>query len=77
MIGTYSSGNFKVTAGQGNTVEITDPTAVTQGGSVQSANIALLGNYIAGSLVTAGGQGGAVVSNTAQGEQPLLTHPHT
>jgi hypothetical protein len=58
-------------------VEITDPTAVTQGGSVQSANIALFGNYIAGSFVTAaGGAGGSVVSDNAQGEPPLLTHPH-
>jgi hypothetical protein len=34
------------------------------------------GNDIAGSFVTAGGQGGTVISNTAQGEQVLLTHPH-
>jgi hypothetical protein len=36
----------------------------------------LFGSYIAGSFVTAGGQGGTVISNTTQGEQPMLTHPH-
>jgi autotransporter passenger strand-loop-strand repeat protein len=78
LIGSYSAGNFNITAGQNNTLEITDPTAVAQGGSVQSANVALFGNYIAGTFVTAaGGQGGMVLSSTAQGEAPLLAHPHS
>jgi hypothetical protein len=50
--------------------------AVTNG--VGSAKIALLGNYIAASFVTAGdGHGGTLVTQTPQAaEQPLLTHPH-
>jgi hypothetical protein len=76
LIGSYSAGNFS-SASLSGTLEITDPAAVAQGGTVQSANIALFGNYIAGSFVTAaGGQGGSVVSTTSQGEPPLLTHPH-
>jgi hypothetical protein len=50
---------------------------VTNGASV--ANIALLGNYVATSFVTAGdGHGGTLVSEAAQNQQqPLLTHPST
>ena len=69
--------DFHVSAGTGGTVEITDPTVV--GGGVQSANIALFGNYIAASFVTAaGGQGGTLVTEASQpaNQQPLLTHPH-
>jgi hypothetical protein len=35
MVGSYSAGNFTITAGVSNTVAITDP-AVSNGGSVQS-----------------------------------------
>jgi len=43
-----------------------------------AASIALLGNYMAGSFVTAAdGHGGTLVKETSQvGQQPLLTHPH-
>jgi hypothetical protein len=43
-----------------------------------AASIALLGNYMAGSFVTAAdGHGGTLVTETSQaGQQPLLTHPH-
>jgi hypothetical protein len=72
MLGSYSSSNFTLSAGAGGSgTIITDPS-----GPLYSANLALLGNYIAGSLVTAAAQGGTVISNTSQGEQPLLTHPH-
>jgi hypothetical protein len=54
---------------------IHDPGAVTGGGSVQSANISLFGNYIAGSFVIAGGAGGSHVSPTSDSQPPLLTHP--
>jgi hypothetical protein len=42
-----------------------------------AAAIALLGNYMAGSFVTAAdGQGGTLLTQAAQtGQQPLLTHP--
>lgn len=41
-----------------------------------AAAIALLGNYMAGSFATAaGGQGGTLVTQASQIEQPLLTHP--
>ena len=59
-------------------MEITDPTMVPQGGSVQSANLALFGSYIAGSFVTAaGGAGGPLASPTSDSQRPPLTHPHT
>jgi hypothetical protein len=77
MIGSYSSSNFMLSAGAGGSgTVITDPPVV--GGGVQNANIALFGNYIAGSFVTAAGQGGAVSSEAAPSvsEQPALTRPH-
>jgi hypothetical protein len=41
-----------------------------------AAALALLGNYMAGSFATAaGGQGGTLVTQASQIEQPLLTHP--
>jgi hypothetical protein len=76
LIGAYSAGNFHVSAGQGGTVEITDPSAVPQGGSVQSANLALFGSYIAGSFITAAGAAGSSTSPTSDSQPPLLTHPH-
>ena len=41
-----------------------------------AAGIALLGNYIAGSFVTAAdGHGGTLVTKAQTDQQPLLTHP--
>ena len=73
LVGTYSSGNFHIKSGAGNTVEITDP-AVPNGGEVHSANIALFGSYIAS--FAGGGHGGLVIAGTGLTEQPLLVHPH-
>ena len=74
LIGTYSSGNFHITSGTGDTVEITDP-AVPNGGEVHSANIALFGSYIAS--FAGGGHGGLVITSTGQTDQPpLVAHPH-
>jgi hypothetical protein len=46
-----------------------------------AANIALLGNYMAGSFaVTADGHGGTLLTEAsplAAGQEPLLTRPHT
>jgi hypothetical protein len=76
MTGAYVTSDFTLAAGSGGSgTVITDPSVVA--GGMQSPNIVLFGNYIAGSFVTAtAGQGGTGLSNTAQGEQPLLTHPH-
>jgi hypothetical protein len=55
----------------GGTLSITD--------GAHAAAIALLGNYIAASFVTAAdGHGGTVISEAAQtaNQQPLLTQPH-
>jgi hypothetical protein len=71
MIGSYVTSDFKLAAGSGGS-----GTVITDPATVHSANITLFGSYIAGSFVTAGGQGGSAISNTAQGEQPMLTHPH-
>jgi hypothetical protein len=52
----------------------------THRAAVHSANALLLGNYIAGSLVTAaGGIGTAVIAETSEAasQQSLLSHPHT
>jgi hypothetical protein len=76
MIGAYSAGNFHVTAGQGGAVEITDPAVVAGGGSVQSANLALFGNYIAGSFVTAGGWQGGTSIAAAPASEHILAAPH-
>jgi hypothetical protein len=76
--GAYVTSDFHLSGGSGGSgTIITDPTVV--GGGVQSANIALLGNYIAAGFVTAaGGHGGTIISEAAQSvnQQPLLTHPH-
>jgi autotransporter passenger strand-loop-strand repeat protein len=74
MTGAYVTSNFHLGSGSGGSgTVITDPSGVI----VQSADLALFGNYIAGSFVNAAGwQGGTVVSVTAQGDQPLLAHPH-
>ena len=54
----------------GGTLTVTDGTHV--------ANIALLGNYMASTFVTASdGHGGTLIAEGAQTAQPsLLTHPH-
>jgi hypothetical protein len=76
MSGSYTSANFHLTSGTGGTVEIFDPPIAAVG--THTANIALLGNYMAASFVTAaGGFGGAVIAEEAQTPpQPLLTQPH-
>ena len=71
--GSYSTANFDLVSGAGNTLAITDP-AVSNGGS---ANIALLANYMATSFVSGSTGYGSVftdVNNTNQ--QPTL-HAHT
>jgi len=57
-------------AGTGGILTVSDGRHAT--------SIALLGNYMAGSFVTAAdGHGGTLVKETSQaGQQPLLTHPH-
>jgi hypothetical protein len=54
----------------GGTLSITDGT--------HSAKLALLGNYMAASFVTAAdGHGGTLITEGVQtAQQPLLTHPH-
>jgi hypothetical protein len=48
------------------------------GDGAHSANVALLGNYMASSFVTAAdGHGGTLITEASQtAQQPLLTHPH-
>jgi len=76
MIGKYATADFHLTSGaSGSGTIITDP-GVIHGGSVHSANVALLGNYIAS--FAAVGDAGIVVTSTGQTEAlpPLLVHPH-
>ena len=55
-------------SGTGGTLTVTDGR--------HAAAIALLGNYMAGSLVTAAdGHGGTLISQAQTQQQPLLTHP--
>ena len=68
-------------------LKITDPPVVEQksgnapatidAGTRHAAAVALLGNYMAGSFVTAAeGHGGTLLTQAPQtGQQPLLTHP--
>jgi hypothetical protein len=75
MIGAYVTSNFHLGNATDGSVLITDPPV-----AVQSANAALLGNYVAASFVSAaGGIGGVVLTEPAQtaNVQPSLTHPHT
>jgi uncharacterized repeat protein (TIGR03803 family) len=77
MVGKYTTASFHLGADGGNHLEITDPPVVA--GGVHSANIALLGNYMAASVVTPpGGQGGALIAEAWQtaNQPPLLTLPH-
>ena len=66
--------------GCGNDFVVFDERAGSLGLTpAHAAAIALLGNYIAASFVTAAdGHGGTVISEAAQtaNQQPLLTHPH-
>ncbi len=77
MVDKYVTANFLISSGTGGSVEIVDPPIVA--GSVQSANIALFGNYLPASFVTAAnGYGGTVLADglrTAR-RQPLLAPPH-
>ena len=53
----------------GGTLNVSDGT--------HSANIALLGNYMASIFVTASdGHGGTLINDPPANQQPLLTHPH-
>ena len=55
-------------AGTGGTLTVNDGRHATA--------IALLGNYMAGSLVVgAGGHGGTLVTEASQAAPPLLAHP--
>jgi len=71
LIGTYTSGDFTSSTLNG-TIAITDPSTVTNGASVHSANVALFGNYLAGFVAEAGSHGGTVTIDSASAEQPLL-----
>ena len=56
-------------AGAGGTLTVNDGR--------HAAAIALLGNYMAGSFVTAAdGHGGTLVTEASQAAQPLLARPH-
>ena len=76
LAGSYVTADFQLASGaSGSGTIITDP-AVPHGGNAHSANVALLGNYIAG--FAADGHGASVVSNAELIEPPpLLVHPHT
>jgi hypothetical protein len=69
-------------------MEITDPLVINGGyatlgysgdgvgnGGALTGNLALLGNYIAGSFV-ASGPGGTLLSEPPQTQSALLGHPH-
>ena len=79
MTGNYSSGNFHLTSGAGGSGTIITDPAVPNGGEVRGANIALFGNYMAASFVSAAdGHGGTLVTELPlTAGQPLLTTPHT
>ena len=75
--GSYATSNFHFTSGSGGSVEITDPGNDHRHHNVgHTADLALLGNYIAS--FAAGGYGGYVVAGVGQADpaQPLLVHPH-
>ena len=56
-------------AGTGGTLTVNDGR--------HAAAVALLGNYMAGSFVTAAdGHGGTLVTEASQAAQPLLARPH-
>ncbi len=74
LIGAYTSGDFTSHSLSG-TVEITDPTGYPDHLG-HSANVALLGGYIAS--FAAEGAGGLLITSVGQTEAvpPLLTHAH-
>jgi hypothetical protein len=74
MIGSYTSANFHLAAGSGGSgTIITDPSAAP----AHSANVGLLGNYIAASFATvAAGNGGTPLGEATQTHSALLTNPH-
>jgi hypothetical protein len=91
FFGNYTSADFKLSAGSGGDLVITDP-GVTDGASVTlgySGNGGLLGDgaaaaalvrlahHMAGSFVTGAGQGGNPVSASQPGQATVLTHPHS
>ena len=76
--GGYATADFNFISGAGDTVEITDPGVhhSHHGRLGHSANIGLLGNYIAG--FADGGPGGLLITSAGHTEPvaPLLVHPH-
>ena len=74
LVGHYVTSNFHIGSGIGGSVEIIDPPVVA--GGIQSANIALLGNYMASMFVTSAVHGGTLITDTQTPQQSLLTHPH-
>jgi len=80
--GSYATVDFHFTSGSDGTVRITDPErrfhaadGIVQSTAVHSANIALLGSYIAN--FAADNRGGVLVASAWQTEPvPLLVHPH-
>ncbi len=77
---TFSPHDYTGTVGSSGSLEITDPPAQPSGHhhdhAGHSANLGLLGNYIAG--FPEAGHGGILISSTGQSEAvPLvLVHPH-
>ena len=77
FVGAYTSGNFHLTSGAGGSGTIITDPAVPNGGEVHSANIALFGNYMAASFVSAAGGHGSTVHQSPQAnEQSHLAYPH-
>ena len=75
LAGSYVTSDFQLASGAGGSGTIITDPAVANGGNAHSANIALLGSYIAG--FAADGRGGSVVSNAELIEPPPpLVHPH-
>jgi hypothetical protein len=80
LAGLYATSNFHFSSGVSDTVEIIDP-AVHSGGHHHdhnpghSANLGLLGNYIAGFQEAV--PGGLLVTSVGEAEAlPLAVHPH-
>ena len=78
FVGSYVTSNFKLTADSNGKVEISDPGATLQSATAPlSANMALLGNYIAASFATSALHGGTVVADLEPNTVlPVLAHPH-
>lgn len=69
LVGTYVTSNFHLGTGVGGSVKITDPAMPSDGGVV--ANVALFGNYIAGSFA-ANGPGAPMAPGTLLPSDQLL-----